>query len=626
VKLIQFKAKNLFALGDVKLDLNNRGLVLITGYSEDEHGANGAGKSSLANKGILWTLFGETAGGLRADAVRNRHNKKKCRGEVLFEGTDGAKYTVRRERPAKLFLFKGKEDISTTKATETQLLINSLLGIDFKTFLQTSFFGQGRKLSYAALAPKEQKAVLEQILPMEDADRWGQYADVKVKEVAKLINKAERAEWDADASLKTHAHHVADVEKRLKEFFYHKDAAVRRAERALQSWRDSTSVDAQKLEILEKQIAATDIDGLEEEIAEFHRILTELADGPLKAAEALYKKALDSASQWKSRGTVLRHEIKELEKATSCPTCLRDFDDQTVLGVKKRILQQKTMIVEADTNFAAAEEALSYHSNDLSIIRRQAQFAHEAIAATQNQQLRVSKAQREAEALKTNIQGSQLTLEATLKREQEQQNPFIEQLEEVKQAFKAAEADLIAHKKIVEDLKRESEHLIYWRDVYSKELKLKMFEDACPFLDARVAYHLNKLKNRQLHAKFTTIKRLATGDVKEEFNVEVVSDTGGMGFDSLSGGEQQMVSFAIGLALSDLSSRTSAGRSSFTVLDEPFSELDAKNSEAIVEYLVEEMCKEKETVFLISNEDALKGLVSNRVHVVKKQGVSNVDC
>ena len=188
------------------------------------------------------------------------------------------------------------------------------------------------------------------------------------------------------------------------------------------------------------------------------------------------------------------------------------------------------------------------------------------------------------------------------------------------------EDEVIAHQQIVEELKRESEHLIYWRDVYSKELKLKLFEDACPFLDSRVAYHLDKLKNRQLHAKFTTIKRLATGDVKEEFNVEVGSVTGGLGFDSLSGGEQQMVSFAIGLALSDLSSRTSAGRSSFVVLDEPFSELDARNSEAIVEYLVEEMCQDKETVFLISNEDALKGLVSNRVHVVKKQGVSNVDC
>jgi DNA repair exonuclease SbcCD ATPase subunit len=86
-----------------------------------------------------------------------------------------------------------------------------------------------------------------------------------------------------------------------------------------------------------------------------------------------------------------------------------------------------------------------------------------------------------------------------------------------------------------------------------------------------------------------------------------------------------MVSFAIGLSLADLSSRTAMAQASFLILDEPFSELDARNSEAIVEYLTGEMGKDKDTIFLISNEESLKGLVPNNVHVIKEKGVTNVE-
>ena len=136
---------------------------------------------------------------------------------------------------------------------------------------------------------------------------------------------------------------------------------------------------------------------------------------------------------------------------------------------------------------------------------------------------------------------------------------------------------------------------------------------------------MSRLKNEQITCKFTTIKRLSSGAAKEEFNVQVTSATGGGEFDSLSGGEQQMVSFAIGLALSDLAKSASAHSSSIIILDEPFTELDERNGEAVVEYLTSEVESGMDTVLLISNDSALKGLIANRIHVVKRKGVSNVE-
>jgi DNA repair exonuclease SbcCD ATPase subunit len=94
MKLIRLKVKNLFSLGQVDISLQGRGLTLVTGYSEDDGNANGAGKSSLANKAIIWTLYGTTTHGLRADNVLNRWRGKKAEGQIDFEGVDLQTYLL----------------------------------------------------------------------------------------------------------------------------------------------------------------------------------------------------------------------------------------------------------------------------------------------------------------------------------------------------------------------------------------------------------------------------------------------------------------------------------------------------------------------------------------------------
>jgi DNA repair exonuclease SbcCD ATPase subunit len=153
-------------------------------------------------------------------------------------------------------------------------------------------------------------------------------------------------------------------------------------------------------------------------------------------------------------------------------------------------------------------------------------------------------------------------------------------------------------------------------------MKLKLFASACPYLDQATSDHLKALDNAHLHVQFSTVKLLSSGDAKEDFNVRCWNDTGGEGFDSLSGGEQQIVSFAIGRALADLARTQTTGEYQFQILDEPFSMLDERNSENIVNYLKENI--KAGTVLLISNEDQLKGLILNRINVIKKNGISEV--
>lgn len=619
MKLLNFKCKNLFSLGEVEIDLAGRGLTLITGFSADEGSSNGAGKSSLANKAVLWVLFGETAGGIRADAVSNRHTTRGCFGELTFTGSGNETYRVVRARPASLSLFRDGTDVSAKTAKDTQVQIDQALGIDFKTFLQTSFFGQGRTLSYASLPPKDQKAVLESILPMEEVDKWAKYADEQYRKVnLESIAREQALRQDStklDALQDERTRLVGAAEAYESGRVRHLDELSNR----LASVDAEFAQEKDQLEILKKQIGGDIENDLIAIEAKCKELVVAYEDAKQRCHEA------DRAHDyWVSRGISLRNDKDEISKARACPTCLRAYDSTTVDAIEKRVTQTDALIAEAETNTVAADQAVEYYNEQLKsvsisldAVQRTRDLLKEDLGRKQKIQLEEERWLQRQESRKAMLQGE-------IRKVQMTENPMHRQIENVDGLIVNMEMRVEGAQKWAEAIQGEAQHLDYWRNVYAKELKLKLFEEACPFLDARVEHHLKRLNNGQIHVEFSTVKRLATGATKEEFSVNVWSETGGYGFDSLSGGEQQMVSFSIGLGLADLAQRTAAGRSTFLILDEPFAELDARNSESIVQYLSDEVRNGKDTIFLISNDEALKGLVANRIHVVKKHGISGV--
>ena len=168
-------ADNVFSVDSVTIGLNDLGLILVTGYSHDEGGSNGSGKSSICTKSLIWGLFGTTTDGVRADDVINRHSgKKKALVRICFTDSNDDAYVITRTRsPNKLTLETGDgENLTCRLETETQQRIEKLLGFDYKTFVQSSFFGQGNVLSFPELSSSEQQKVLENILPIEELQEW----------------------------------------------------------------------------------------------------------------------------------------------------------------------------------------------------------------------------------------------------------------------------------------------------------------------------------------------------------------------------------------------------------------------------------------------------------------------
>lgn len=155
-------------------------------------GKNGHGKSALLDA-ITWALWGQArkiTGASRADESLLRLSQKQML--VIFEFmANGVHYRVKREfykTPSKNtvnldFGFvdaTGRPTPLTTKTIkDTQQLIIDTIGLDFETFVNSSFLKQGSSNEFSKKSPKERKEIIGNILSLN------QYEIIKKRAVEK---------------------------------------------------------------------------------------------------------------------------------------------------------------------------------------------------------------------------------------------------------------------------------------------------------------------------------------------------------------------------------------------------------------------------------------------------------
>ncbi|HQU37352.1 MAG TPA: SMC family ATPase [Anaerolineales bacterium] len=149
----------------VELDFNSFDLACISGH-------NGAGKSSLLDA-ITWSLFGEARG--KSSDVINLHADVKAAEVILTFKHEENTYRVQRSLP------RGKSTVLefqiqsnetwkplTEKTTrDTQARIEQTLRLDYETFVNASFFLQGKADQFTQQNASKRKEVLSNILGRE---------------------------------------------------------------------------------------------------------------------------------------------------------------------------------------------------------------------------------------------------------------------------------------------------------------------------------------------------------------------------------------------------------------------------------------------------------------------------
>ena len=167
----------------VELDFSSFDLACISGH-------NGAGKSSLLDA-ITWSLFGEARG--KSNDVINLHHDVKA-AEVIFTFQhEQNTYRVQRLLPrnkSTVLEFQVQNNDAWKPLTEkttrdTQTRIEQILRLDYETFVNASFFLQGKADQFTQQNAGKRKDMLSNILGLEV---WEQYK-VRTAERRKSIER-----------------------------------------------------------------------------------------------------------------------------------------------------------------------------------------------------------------------------------------------------------------------------------------------------------------------------------------------------------------------------------------------------------------------------------------------------
>jgi DNA repair protein SbcC/Rad50 len=203
---IRLSLKNFMSYGEPaeELDFRNFHLACISGN-------NGEGKSSLLDA-ITWALWGVARGtdarGAGADDLIHLGTEE---AEVIFEfEVDANPWRVtrsrRRSRGGNLTLARGENgnwlEASGATQSNTQLLINRLLGLDYQTFISSAFLLQGRADEFSRQGASDRKKILGDILGLEIFERLAEQAREAAREAqqnAALLEK-EIARWEEEIS------------------------------------------------------------------------------------------------------------------------------------------------------------------------------------------------------------------------------------------------------------------------------------------------------------------------------------------------------------------------------------------------------------------------------------------
>ena len=210
----------------VEVDFSSFELACISG-------SNGAGKSSLLDA-ITWALFGQAR--KRDEAVVNLQSKV---AEVAFTfAYEGNIYRVLRSLPrgkgttlefqiaegGNLQIPIKNQQLTWRPLTErtlrdTQARIEHILRLDYDTFINVSFFLQGRADQFAQQPPTRRKEILGAILGLEVWDIYRDRAAERRKIIERELDSVDGRVAEIDAELaeeEPRQAHLADLESQLK--------------------------------------------------------------------------------------------------------------------------------------------------------------------------------------------------------------------------------------------------------------------------------------------------------------------------------------------------------------------------------------------------------------------------
>ena len=332
----------------VELDFSSFELACISG-------SNGAGKSSLLDS-ITWVLFGEARG--KGMEIINLHQDVKAAEVALTFAYENNIYRVQRTLP------RGKSTVLefqvrngenwrplTEKTTrETQARIEQTLRLDHETFINASFFLQGKADQFTQKKASERKAVLSTILGLEIWDTYKERTSEKRKLLEGEVIEIEGRTAEIEAELLEEAarkSRLAELESTLKQL----SAARAAQESALENIRKNAALlDGQR------ELVSTLSISLERSRATLILLLARLVEK--EKDRASYENLVSRAKEIESAYKAWQTTRKELEAWDETAIQFREYDEKRQ-PLKREIDSEKARLTEERRSLLSEEDAIN---------------------------------------------------------------------------------------------------------------------------------------------------------------------------------------------------------------------------------------------------------------------------
>jgi exonuclease SbcC len=392
-------------------------------------GPNGAGKSSLLDA-ITWVLWGKARtnapdelihlgqdnmsvsltfeqGGIRYRVIRKRRSGKRGESVLEFQGWDAE--------------VDSWQSLSEATIRGTQARIETLLRLDYETFVNSAFLMQGRADEFTTKTPNQRKQVLSNILGLSLWEKFESLAKERVNQTSAEIQRIDgglaemerelsqeevfKAELtEAESAAKKITDQLEDAEKRwtdLEQIRSQLNAIHRQMDDLRQRIRRSEAdiSDAeQERDKAEAQSNKAAIQSAQEEIitalskleplAERHRDITD--EITTLSKETAHLKGINEALIPETEP--IKNRIITLEAATEpiCPTCGQPLTDEH----RNQLLQELNAEIEQRREkFRLNRDTIQEREARIRELQNEASNLDQALSERADLQMRISELQ-----------------------------------------------------------------------------------------------------------------------------------------------------------------------------------------------------------------------------------------
>ena len=404
----------------VELDFVSFDLACISGQ-------NGAGKSSLLDA-ITWTLFGEARG--RSSEVVNIHADVKAAEVALTFAYEGNTYRVQRTLPRNKstmleFQVKGEEGWRplTEKTTrDTQARIEQTLRLDYETFVNASFFLQGRADQFTQQNASKRKDVLSNILGLEIWEEYKNRTAEKRKTIERDVDEIEGRIAEIDTELgeeQARKARLAELTASLEQL-----TSLRAAQESVLETikRNATLLNEQR------KLTSTLFAGLERARTALSGLETRLA--AKQADRASYADLVNRAKEIESDYKAWQKVRKELEAWDKVASQFHEHEKERA-PLLETIAVEKAKLEEERRSLLTEEEEIGNQSTGIAELTVEIEKAAHSLHAAEEKITRRTALENERSAGRER--------QAALKVENESLKSEMNQLKERIEALKSAE-------------------------------------------------------------------------------------------------------------------------------------------------------------------------------------------